>query len=226
MRRRAHLCPVRGYKGVAVPGIQEGQAAYDKDNDVFVIYGGLVHGSQTDTTWEYKPATNTWTRTCQNDCLAPVGGPKGLNKAGLVYDETGKVFVLFGGVIAGGGGKVDNNETFLYDSTIHKWLKAKSLHNPPPQSCPPMDYVPDRGSVILVSGDLVGSPSHVWEWKSATKSWTDLNVPEGPPLSTVGDAWNDGGYDRNAHKFVLIVDQTSQQTAHVEVLTLPVAAAR
>jgi hypothetical protein len=217
--------PCADNKGVAVPGIQEGQAAYDKDNDVFVIYGGLVKGSQVDTTWEYKPATNTWTRTCEKDCLAQVGGPKGLNKAGLVYDETGKTMVLFGGVVAGGGGKADNNETFLYDTSTHKWSKAKSSVNPPPQSCPPVDYDPDRGSVILISGDKTGSPSHVWEWKSATKSWADLNIADGPPLSTVGDAWNDGGYDRNAHKFVLIVDQTSQQTAHVEVLTLPALSA-
>ena len=217
--------PCQDGKGVAIPGIQEGQGAYDKDNDVFVLYGGLVHGSQTDTTWEYKPATNTWVRTCFNDCLSSVGGPKGLNKAGLVYDETGKMIVLFGGVTPGGGGKVDNNATFLYDTTMHKWSKAKPSVSPPSQSCPPIDYDPDRGSVILISGDTQGSRSRVWEWKSATNSWTDLNIADGPPLSTVGDAWNVGGYDRNAHKFVLIVDQTSQLTAHIEVLTLPAAAA-
>src|SRR5579872_523583 len=69
---------------------QEGAMVYMPNTDRVMMYGGFsgANGGTSDDTWEYNPATNTWTMIC-NGC-----GPQPRHGHLLVYDPpSGKVIL-------------------------------------------------------------------------------------------------------------------------------------
>lgn len=188
----------------ASKGVDEGAIAYDPVNDVIVLFGGLVGGTQVNDTWEYAVATNTWTHTCTlKGCIGGGLPPAIRNREGLVYDPPAGAFIMFSGITKP---TVPLNDTWAYSVTTHRWTQLSTTLQPPAEQFPVMDYDPDRQSVVFISPN---SPAQTWELTNVnvgtgTAVWTNLNIPGGPTLN-IHPANNYGAYDQNAKRFVVFM---------------------
>ncbi len=84
-------------------------AVYDPVLRRVVLFGGWDDNNELNDTWAYDPAANIWTD------VSPAGGaPDGRDGYSMVYDETNRKFILFGGMDE--PGDRDLGDTWAYGS--------------------------------------------------------------------------------------------------------------
>jgi hypothetical protein len=128
----------------------------------------------------------------------------------MAYDGAiGKV-VLFGGVVAVGGGYRRFDDTWTYDGTT--WAKQSPAVHPSARQEPAMAYDPKIAKVVLFGGTVPGRyygdfVTDTWTYDGAT--WTQQHPASSPPLrGTAGlNTGNPMAYDPAIGKLVLYVDE-------------------
>ena len=154
---------------------------YDSKSGKVLLFGGT--GSETffNDTWQYDPASNTWTD------LAPAGDvPQGGSAASMVYDSDRGKIILFGG----GSGQASFDDTWAYDPATNTWTDLV-----PPGSVPSarvghgMVYNAADGTVILYGGrDEDGFLSDTWSYNVASNTWALIETAGGTPTERYGHA--------------------------------------
>jgi hypothetical protein len=165
-------------------------AAFDESRRVLVMFGGLLgDGSGFEKgaadIWEWDPATGAWTnRTPAGVKPSPRGG------AGLVYDSTRKLFLIFGGRSSTG---YDFEDTWEWDPGSGAFTDH-STSGPSARSQHSMVFEKSTGNVLLFGGGLADSGSSIWP---ETLNYADPNQRPGPGASydgtgislAFGDTW-------------------------------------
>ncbi len=112
--------------------------------------------------------------------------PDGRYLQALAFDETRKVFVMFGGTSSnpGTGTVIPNQETWEWSPATGKWTNRIGAGNAPaPRSGAAMVFDSVRGKFVLFGG-RAGSGANfedTWEWDPATGAWTDVSAAGGHP---------------------------------------------
>ncbi|HYT11587.1 MAG TPA: hypothetical protein VEL12_02275 [Candidatus Nitrosopolaris sp.] len=137
------------------------------------------------------PLGDTWIGDGATWHLASNTGPPPRYLAALAYDQSRKVFVLFGGQTAKG----TSDETWTWDGKA--WKQLSPPHRPPARRAAGMAYDPAHKVVVLFGGlipdQAEGFESNdTWTWDGS--DWTEVDVgprrPEkrqGVSLITAGD---------------------------------------
>lgn len=73
------------------PSRDYGYMAYDRDYDVFLLFGGYGEGIALSDTWLYSYPTDTWAR------LRPLDSPSPRFAGGIAYSPETQSFALYGG---------------------------------------------------------------------------------------------------------------------------------
>ena len=177
---------------------QEGAMVYMPNVDRVLLYGGFAgaSGATADDTWEYNPATNTWTQIC-------TGCAPGARHAHLLqYDNLSGKVILFGGQRSFGGANIA--ATYLYDPTApvaSRWTAANPTVEAPAAAYPCTGYDKQRGRLLIYP-----QQGHVFSYTVAANTWTDLGIAGGPPPAPPGtpDGTADSfcGYDYDHDWFV------------------------
>jgi hypothetical protein len=185
------------------PGVRlETTMEYDPDDDIVLVYGGLNAGNPIGDTWEYSPATNTWTNICGTfSVIAPCSpGPGNRAGFGLVYVGNHK-FVFFGGYNHQNGHAQSTayNDTWVFDASTRTWTQQKPAVSPPvfnpsdPTAVEPASYPRYPKLAYDTKRHLVwyhtGNPAETnqdWTYDPVANTWT--NQP-----NTGGPVW-DWGY--------------------------------
>jgi hypothetical protein len=144
-----------------------GSMVFDQANDVTVFFGGGINSNETDynDTWTWNG--KTWNEVVPNGAA---GSPPARNGAGMVWDTSQNVAVLFGGNVTG----------FEQLSDTWEW-NGDSWSNVTPSSGPaarcyfPMIY-DQTNSVVMLWGGCSSSGcsdplSDTWTWNGST--WTE-----------------------------------------------------
>jgi hypothetical protein len=138
----------------------------DTNRNVVVMYGGL---SSIGDTWEWDGAT--WTNA------NPVTQPPTVGYAGMSYDSSRKVCVLFGGRTVA----ARLNETWEYDGL--DWKKINTTNSPPVRYGHAQCYDSTRRVTVVFSGfDVLPYHPDTWEWTFALL-WTEIRTLQHSGLS-------------------------------------------
>jgi hypothetical protein len=154
-------------------------AAFDETRNVLVMFGGLLGDGSgfekgASDIWEWDPATGAWTnRTPASTKPSPRGG------AGMVYDSTRKVFLIFGGRSSTG---YDFEDTWEWDPGSGAFTD-RSTSGPSARSQHSMVFEKSTGNVLLFGGGLADSGSSIWP---ETFDYSDPNQRPGPGPSNDG----------------------------------------
>jgi hypothetical protein len=147
--------------------------AFDSARNVTVLFGGW-DGAPNGETWEWDGTT--WLLRVPTDPEGD-GNPPPTQGPALSYDSARGVTVLFGGsaVLAGGGGKVETNQTWEWNGT--SWRHAiptdpEGDGDPAPRWTE-LAYHSGRGRVVMFGGMSNGVPQgDTWEWNGVSwASW-------------------------------------------------------
>ena len=154
--------------------------AYDSDNDVIVLYGGLAGMTST---WHFSPSTNTWEEVATTRSPGPKGGHT------LFYDPASRRIILFGGYSA--YQSPSSNEVWLYDTATRTWTNPNPGAKPTGIIRPPAAFDTTRSTLTVYYG-----PGSLWQYHVGSNSWRQLHIPNGPPI--LGAALSDSRYDAYA----------------------------
>ena len=152
------------------PGVRGGHSmVYDPHNQVMVMYGGFTEpygAGETDETWFYDYATNTWTEH--------TGTTPPARRAAMVYcNETNEI------IMYGGGSRLD---TWSFDCPTQTWSQVSTIANPGVHYEHSMAYDPQQNAVILFGG--FGADGHArddtWKFDCTTREWTELSPTTSP----------------------------------------------
>jgi hypothetical protein len=175
-----HLPPSRNEYGLA----------YDKTSEVMVLFGGNVIGEGlSNETWEYDYAGNNWTRVQTN------GTPSARSSAGMAYDLSDDVIVLFGGY--GDGGFLQDTWEYYVDN--HTWVEVVTDPHPKEMNSSPMVYDTLTSRIMLVGEEVASSDFQTWKYNPLSKQWTNLD-PVAEPPSRAGHAL---AFDKKIGRVVL-----------------------
>lgn len=161
----AGTCTARRWVARTTTGAIAGRAgagvAYDSARQRVVLFGGEAVSAFSDT-WEYAPATSTWTRLF-------VTGPAARFDPAMAYDPVRAVTVLFGGEDPAGNPLTD---TWEWNGTA--WTPRTPAMSPPPRRFAASWWDPVRARVAISGGQTFPSITYladVWEWDGT--SWTE-----------------------------------------------------
>lgn len=142
--------------------------AYDSDNKVVVLFGGLDnYGSLLGDTWIYNVKTNTWTN------MNPAVAPSPREGSALAYDSKNKKVVLHGSPHAWYS---EPAETWTYDVSTNTWTNMEPATSPPPSLPVNLEY--DSANNVMVLLFYVD----VWTYSLDTNTWTKREPATQPPL--------------------------------------------
>jgi hypothetical protein len=137
---------------------------YDKQNDVFILFGGQCSYDATCPdntfnagTWAYKLSTNTWTN------MGPSQSPPPRGQHLMSYDEEHGVVVLHGGVVLGG---TIVNDTWYYHYPSNTWTQVSPANPPTARYLAQVAYDPLRRQTVIFGGQgLSGMRADIWGLK-------------------------------------------------------------
>ena len=137
---------------------------YDKQNDVFVLFGGQCSadlrcpdGMLNGETWAYRLSTNTWVN------MNPPSPPGARAQQVMTYDSDNGVVVLFGGVTQNGD---INDDTWIYHYPSNSWTRLFSDIKPQARYLAQIAYDSlAKRTVIFGGASLAGSRADVWGLK-------------------------------------------------------------
>lgn len=166
--------------------------AYDGARQRLVLFGGETTGGLTNgETWEYAPATATWTQRV-------VTGPSARRNAVMVFDRANLVTVLFGGDT----GSTTLGDTWIWNGTT--WTQLTPTSAPSPRYNAGGAWDPVRQRVVIFGGTSgTANVNDVWEWNGTTWAQRTISGTLPSARSAMGMAYDSarsrlvifGGYD-------------------------------
>jgi hypothetical protein len=149
-----------------------------------LLFGGEGGGNQGDT-WEYAPATATWT-------LRATTGPTARAYSCMAFDTARMVTVLFGGYISG----THQGDTWEWDGSA--WTRRFPTNSPPARWFYGCWFDQARGRVNVFGGSTTSGVviGDVWEWDGT--NWSQRTLTGGPMTSAHSVA-----YEPNRQRMVL-----------------------
>ncbi len=175
--------------GTLWPGENFGPSvAHDSSRNRTVYHGGTVTAEPLQRTWEYDGTT--WF-----DVTPTTPGPPAVF-APMVFDAVAGVSVLYGayeepvlGACPGGlpvqpfVGLCLSTTTWLWDGSGWEAVPCAGGNCPPARAFTSMAYDPANERVVLFGGTdslASGSPlGDLWEWDTASRTWTDVTPTTG-----------------------------------------------
>lgn len=157
--------------GVVPPPRSRFAACFDPVRQRLVVFGGdqtLPATAAMGDTWEWNPASSTWTQ------FAPVNSPSPRYHARMAYDLLNARVLLF-------GGSSGADETWTWDGV--DWTQQQPVTVPPGRQQPGMCTDWSNGNVILFGGSgawASGIIGDTWVWNGF--DWTQVltaTVPGG-----------------------------------------------
>jgi hypothetical protein len=120
---------------------------------------------------------------------------------GLVYDESIKKIVLFGGAYQYDSSYTYYDDTWVYDSNTNLWNELFPLNKPSARAGHSMVYDSVNQKIILFGGVDLGDNwlNETWIYDSRTNSWTQVFPQNSPPNRGSTSVY----YDRQAQKVIL-----------------------
>lgn len=166
--------------------------AYDKQNKVIVLFGGMSQSTVLSDTWIYNPSTNRWTQKYNPN------SPSAREGHSMVYLGNGKTAVF--------GGRDSNgyllNDVWIYDVTYDSW-QQQNITNQGPAARTNSALVSYHENFMIIFGGLSGTDflNDTWQYNVAGSSWTQINsgtgsVPAKRALPAVC-------YDKDNNKIIL-----------------------
>ncbi len=163
--------------------------AYDSVRRRVVLFGGQnLAGTLFSDTWEYNPATSTWTELMGS-------GPSERTFAGMAFDSVRNVIVLFGGSAAN-----LLSDTWEWNGT---WTQRQPANMSMARSFFGCWWDPNRSRVAVYGGFGTGGSilSDLFEWDGT--SWTPRS------LAGLGRAVHSVAYDLSRRRMVFFGGQNS-----------------
>ncbi|MGV8040079.1 MAG: S-layer homology domain-containing protein [Thermoanaerobaculaceae bacterium] len=159
-----------GAWGAAAPiptGGRYAGAGMSCDGQTYYVFGGdPTGGTQTNESWQYDPATDSWT------ALAPM--PKMLtNISGACIDG---IIYLVGGY----DGAAYTNDFFIYDIGSDSWSSSTW-----PRAAAPAVAAFDGKLYTIGGGDNVGDTADTWMYDPATGTWNGPMAPMPTPRANL-----------------------------------------
>jgi N-acetylneuraminic acid mutarotase len=158
--------------------------AYEKSIGKVLLFGGGrsdpesndgsdVSGSMSDT-WEYDPATETWSS------LKVATAPAARHDSGMVWDSSRNMAILFGGMqldVAGEEG-IPKQDIWEWDPTAGTWSeRTMKGTKPSKRSGHAMAFDGSRKKLVVFGGQDVSTSApmnDLWDWDPASGTWTEL----------------------------------------------------
>jgi len=138
--------------------------AYDSDNKVVVLFGGVDNGGNLlGDTWTYNVKTNTWTN------MNPTDAPYPRHGIAMAYDSKNKKVVLIGDKPWAGW----VTETWTYDVTTNTWTKMEPSSMPP--SAANLEYDSANNVMVMLSYLTVST------YSLETNTWITKETPANQP---------------------------------------------
>jgi cysteine-rich repeat protein len=158
-----------GWKQLSLPGPRWlSMLAYDATRNVTVLFGGFdPNNTVFGDTWELDVKTRTWTK------VSPVMSPPGRGAAAMVYDDTRKTIVLFGGTNFG----TVFDDTWEYDGITWTNISGGSTLTPPARTYHAMAFDAATGRTVLTGGRLANGTNACGTWQLASGEWTSITSP-------------------------------------------------
>ncbi len=171
---------------------------YDSNRNRIIVFGGYTTGAGfKNDTWEYNPATSTWTE------ITTTSAPEEGSSYGMAYDSSRGKVVLYGGQDIS---QESLNETWEYSPAARTWTKISTSTNPPRLNGPAMTYDSSRGKIVMFGGCMNVSLSpfvlscsdQTWEYDGI--NWVNVSTATSPP-----NRYCDNGmeFDSSRNKVVL-----------------------
>ena len=152
---------------------------YVPDTQQVILFGGETEEGLNNETWIFDSQMNTW----QQINTSPSPTPR-LGHA-MVYDETNKQVILFGGEIS-----LDpftrSDETWAYDVVNNSWSQLSPADRPSPRSKHAMVYDSANRQILMFGGFSTGSPfpigdTWIYDPDPAIDKWSQLLPPNPVP---------------------------------------------
>lgn len=173
---------------------QEGAMVYMPNVDRVLLYGGFSNSSTMSDTWEFNPATNTWTQICSS-CLP------GLRHGHIMaYDPPSGKVILFGGSRSFLGANIAS--TMIYDPNApvaSRWSAANPTSEAPAAIYACYGYDKQRSRLLMYP-----ATGPIYSYTSASNTWTSFNIPGGPDPNGGGQGTQTSycGYDYDHDYFM------------------------
>jgi N-acetylneuraminic acid mutarotase len=169
---------------------------YDPYNQVMVMYGGFTEPygvGESDDTWFYDYATNTWT---EHTGIAPPA-----RRAVMVYCNETNEIIVYGGS--------SHYDTWSFDCTTQTWSQVITASNPGVHYEHCMAYDPQQNAIILFGGFGADgfARDDTWKFDCVTREWTELN-PTTSPSARYGFVME---YDDSIDQIILSCGNTATQ---------------
>jgi N-acetylneuraminic acid mutarotase len=140
-----------------------------------VIFSGRISTGVSGDTWVYDVEQDRW------EIKRPSPGPLQRSDAGFAYDESNKVFVMYGGL-----SHVDSDvvldETWVYDLDENTWMEMTPENSPPRMYGCELVYDSLNQKVLLWGGNIRdgGMLDEFWCYDYQINTWTRLETNPKP----------------------------------------------
>lgn len=156
--------------GTSPPARSRFAAAYDPTRQRYVVFGGdgqYTTGGALGDTWEWDPASSTWTQ------MTPVTQPSARVHSRLAYDMVNVNLLMFGGRGAVG------SETWSWDGI--DWTQLTPATVPPPREQANIETNWSTAQIVMFGGSA-GAASGIlgdtWIWDGF--DWTQVTTATSP----------------------------------------------
>jgi hypothetical protein len=170
---------------------------FDGARGKLILFGGRAKsGFDFEDTWEWEPATATWTNVS-----AAGGHPSARSQHGMVYEKGNGKLLLFGGGRSdmasadGTGVAASLGDTWEYDPARYAWKQVTVTTAPTARHGFGLVWDAARSKAVLFGGletetaESAGTPKQdTWEWDAATSTWTLRTTPSNQPSQRAGHA--------------------------------------
>ncbi len=160
-------------------------SAYDTDQQLYIVFGGVALGAWVDDTWHYTAAANQWSSSlgCPSGPSPPPGpAPRWLGA--MAYNPASAEVAMFGGEDPRPvGGLYGDTWTLQIIDGAACWTERGPLNpSPSARAMAAMAYVPTRGTLVLYGGHVGVQGTAIfcdlWEWDGST--WREIAQTGGP----------------------------------------------
>jgi hypothetical protein len=174
------------------PSVTFPAMTYNTNDHRVYLFGGQAGTGYSNDLYAYDVPTNTWTHFTPSGAL-----PAPRFSAGLAYDSTNNVFMLYGGT--------DNskvyNDTWIYNPAANAWTQLNPPQAPPFDTAAPFEnlaYDSDHNAFILV---LRGGGGYAdgGGYNNSAQTWFFRYQGSGPNVGTSSANYTPSAGSMNLH---------------------------
>ncbi|TFG50451.1 MAG: hypothetical protein E4H33_00035 [Anaerolineales bacterium] len=165
--------------------------AYDKSNQVVVLFGGYCLENQRDycdDTWVFDPDLNHWIE------MNPISSPPVMYGHSLNYGSFKQQILLWGGHMSiMDQGRISsagyNNSLWSYSYPNNQWIELSPVNQnkPSPRYWHQAAYDSEIPGLVIFGGDGgYGFLADTWLYNPVLNSWEKIKFLQPPPARTVG----------------------------------------